>query len=125
MIVFSIPLEPVAKGRPRVTRRGFTYTPKKTKDFEVAIRNYWREENLYMMPEAALVLDMIFYVRKPKKPKHEYPITRPDVDNFLKAVMDGLNGLAWKDDSLITDVHVKKRYAEKEPRIDVWISVAE
>lgn len=125
MIVFSIPLTPVAKGRARTTKMGWTYTPKKTKDAESDIRGYWHSQGFKMLPDTALVLDIVFYVRRPKKPKHKYPIVRPDTDNYVKLVLDALNGLAWRDDSIITDLHVKKRYAEKEPRIDIWISVAE
>jgi Holliday junction resolvase RusA-like endonuclease len=30
-----------------------------------------------------------------------------DVDNFLKAAMDGLNGIAWRDDSQVRSVHCR------------------
>ena len=46
------------------------------------------------------------------------PVKKPDVDNILKIVMDGLNGIAYPDDKQITDAHVKKRYSS-EPRVEV------
>jgi Holliday junction resolvase RusA-like endonuclease len=28
--------------------------------------------------------------------------------------MDGLNGVVWKDDAQVCDLHVKKRYSDNE-----------
>lgn len=41
------------------------------------------------------------------------PITRPDADNYCKAIADCLNGVAWLDDSQIVDLFVSKSYAAK------------
>lgn len=49
------------------------------------------------------------------------PITKPDCDNISKAICDGLNKLAFRDDSQITDLIVAKRY-DKTPRVDVEIT---
>jgi len=38
MVKFIVVGEPVAKGRPRFTRRGIAYTPKKTSDYEELVR---------------------------------------------------------------------------------------
>lgn len=35
---------------------------------------------------------------------------RPDGDNLLKAVGDGLNGIVWKDDSQVSSARIVKRY---------------
>ena len=35
---------------------------------------------------------------------------RPDIDNLAKAVIDGLNGIAFNDDAQIADLHVTKKY---------------
>jgi Holliday junction resolvase RusA-like endonuclease len=48
------------------------------------------------------------------------PVTRPDCDNYAKAVLDALNGIVWLDDSQIVALHVYKFYAEK-PRVQVKI----
>jgi len=37
---------------------------------------------------------------------------KPDLDNVAKAVIDGMNGIIFKDDSQITSLHVTKVYAE-------------
>jgi Holliday junction resolvase RusA-like endonuclease len=33
---------------------------------------------------------------------------RGDVDNYAKSVLDGLNGVAWRDDSQVCSLHVTK-----------------
>lgn len=51
------------------------------------------------------------------------PTTKPDVDNIVKAIGDGLNGVVWRDDSQVSDVIARKRYAEK-PQVRVQIRPA-
>lgn len=51
------------------------------------------------------------------------PGTKPDVDNVVKAIGDGLNGVVWKDDAQITDVIARKRYSEK-PQVRVIVRPA-
>jgi len=38
------------------------------------------------------------------------PTTKPDADNVIKAIFDGLNGVLWRDDVLVVDLAVRKRY---------------
>ena len=45
----TIPGEPVAKGRPRVTNRGITYTPPKTKNYETLVQElYWAKHQMLL-----------------------------------------------------------------------------
>ncbi len=37
---------------------------------------------------------------------------KPDIDNITKIVLDGLNGVAYKDDNQITKIEVEKIYNE-------------
>lgn len=48
--------------------------------------------------------------------------TTPDADNVAKHVMDGLKAF-WRDDALVVDLHVSKRYHSKagRPRIEVEV----
>lgn len=48
------------------------------------------------------------------------PIKKPDIDNILKSVFDGLNGIAFKDDTQIIRIQTEKFYSN-EPRIDIEI----
>ena len=36
---------------------------------------------------------------------------KPDIDNCVKIILDGLNGVAFKDDAQVTDLRVTKRYS--------------
>lgn len=59
---------------------------------------------------------------KPNAP--EWHISRPDVDNLIKFVADSLNGIFWRDDTLICHVEAFKRYSER-PRTEVIIKILE
>ncbi|QNV51628.1 hypothetical protein GE573_00524 [Bacillus velezensis] len=60
--------------------------------------------------------------RRKKKLKNGLlrPITKSDVDNYVKGVKDALNHLIYKDDSQVVDLKVSKFYS-KEPRVEVMI----
>ena len=40
------------------------------------------------------------------------PTTKPDIDNVLKAVLDGCNGVLWRDDVQVVTVYIFKAYAD-------------
>ncbi len=131
MIQFAIPVAPVPKGRPRLSRFG-TYTPKKTKTFEDAVRVYARQAMGSQEPlETALEAFLYFRVGVPQSYSKkrteaclsgsERPITRNgDLDNLTKGVLDAFNGVIFKDDCQIVEMHLTKVYAE-QPGIDVLI----
>ncbi|WP_207695550.1 RusA family crossover junction endodeoxyribonuclease [Enterococcus sp. DIV0212c] len=48
------------------------------------------------------------------------PNTKPDIDNYVKAVFDGINGIIWKDDARVVDLKTSKYYSDK-PRTEVII----
>lgn len=48
------------------------------------------------------------------------PITKPDTDNIAKNIKDGLNKIAYPDDSQIVVEHIEKRYSNN-PRVEVTI----
>lgn len=39
---------------------------------------------------------------------------KPDADNLAKAVLDALNGTAWRDDAQVSRLHVVKRVAHPD-----------
>lgn len=127
MIIFDVPLEPCAKGRPRVTRHGHTYTPQKTKDFEHDFISLSSEFAPTEPMPGPLKLTLYFHLKKPKKPKADKPITRPDIDNYGKSVMDAMNGIFYHDDSQITILFMYKVYLMfgVEPFISVKLEADE
>ena len=40
---------------------------------------------------------------------------RCDLDNYLKIVMDAMNGFVYLDDSQINEIHATKSYSKNEP----------
>lgn len=114
------PFEPIPKGRPRMTRRGRAYTPSKTQDYERLIRDYYKNSTTDYY-DCAIRVNLVFYMPIPKstsKKKRalmesgEIKCTTHtgDVDNLAKAILDSLNGVAYEDDSLVTSLHIRKRY---------------
>ncbi len=117
----TVPGAPVAKGRPRFTRRGHTYTPLATRQAEWEIRAAWVAKYPDMAPLLGpLCLEAIFHMPQPKSvPKSRrltaQPTTRPDVENICKVILDSLNKVAFRDDAQVVEVHLKKRYAIDSP----------
>lgn len=48
------------------------------------------------------------------------PVSRPDADNYLKCVLDAMNGVVYKDDSQVVNMSVQKRYSFT-PRMEIDI----
>ena len=49
------------------------------------------------------------------------PTSRPDTDNYVKGVLDALNGTVVKDDSIIVDLIAQKFYSNI-PRIELEVT---
>lgn len=127
-IEFTVPGEPQGKARPRVTRYG-TYTPKKTVNYEKAIKNAFLSAG-GRRTESPVKVSITAYYKIPKSASKAktasmecgeiLPTKKPDLDNIAKCVCDALNGVAYKDDAQVCSLNVKKRYS-KEPCIIVSI----
>jgi Holliday junction resolvase RusA-like endonuclease len=125
MVTFKVDATPVPKGRARYVRRGnhiSTYTPEKTRTYETLIRDTAIEAMGSSEPLETPV-NLYLYIRVPipksySKKKVEdclngldKPIRKPDASNILKSVEDGMNGIVYKDDSQIVNLHVTKVYS--------------
>lgn len=133
VVSFTVDGRPVPKGRPRVTRHG-TYTPKSTQVFGSAIRAAWlkKGEKPFEDGEALDVMVNAYFPipsGTPKNKKGELHLTpclkRGDIDNIIKAVLDALNGYAYKDDSAVYSVYGRKIYTMGEPFTAVTIRSVE
>ena len=108
---FIIDMEPIACSRPKVTKYG-TYYTKRYRDFKKAL-----EPKLAHLDEMRFVV-LLFIVKRPKAMKKGDQVLhtkRPDLDNFIKAILDGLP----QEDSRIHTIFSQKRYAKygEEPKI--------
>lgn len=108
-VTVFVPHKPVPKGRPRMTRRGRVFTPKRTLDAETLVAEAWGdnpkftgEVGIVMLLGSDGTLITVFpHDAEPQK-------LRGDIDNYVKTIMDGLNGKAWDDDKQVTYLVAEK-----------------
>lgn len=63
----------------------------------------------------------ISQVKKDKMMSGEImPCVKPDLDNYFKAVTDAINGVVFRDDKQIVEVHMFKKYSDS-PRTELEI----
>lgn len=125
-IAFTIPGQPVAKGRPKFARRGahvVAYTPAKTASYENLVKMAATLAMYGTEPTAAPValsvtLNMQIPASWSKKRRERAAVgaiaatKKPDADNVLKGVKDGCNGIVWRDDAQVVRIMLEKRYSE-------------
>lgn len=121
---------PIAKKRPRFARHGRyvkTYDEQvdEKRTYKAIIRSQCKEKK-----EGPVALDCIFFVPIPKsfskKKKEEAlsgvlkPTKKPDVDNYIKFILDCMNGICWHDDAQVVEIKARKVYSE-EPRTEITV----
>jgi Holliday junction resolvase RusA-like endonuclease len=127
VIEIFIPGDPVAKGRP-IMGRGFggrptVRTPQKTVIYENLIKHCAQQSMLGKdLLEGPLTVGIIVslpmlksFTKKQREDvlnKKLYPTKKPDVDNFAKSALDGLNGIVFHDDAQVVGLTITKHYAE-------------
>jgi crossover junction endodeoxyribonuclease RusA len=90
---FDVPGTPRPKGRPRVTSRG-TYTPAHTREWEKAVGVAGYLAGLRPVEGPCMVQ---IWLRGS---------LRGDLDNYTKAILDGLNKVAYLDDRQVRRIEV-------------------
>ncbi len=125
-VAFSVPGNPVGKGRHKTARRGkflTHYTPEKTANYESLVAH---SAHVAMAGKpiisGAVMVDLDIRLQIPaswsNKKKHQAEIglirasKKPDIDNCEKAIFDGMNGVVWIDDVQVVEVHKRKRYSD-------------
>lgn len=135
---FTIPGVPIAKGRPRIgTRAGrpCAFTPPRTVAYEgmVALVGQEAMQGRPLLDGAVkLELAATFPIAASwSKAKRAdalagrlWHVSRPDGDNILKAIGDGLNGVVWTDDSRIAVSSIVKVYGAM-PGVEVLVTALE
>lgn len=121
----SMTIIPKPKERPRAAMIGGharIFTPKTTEAYEKEIRAAWIRANGEKPEEGPLRARIYFGLPIPKSEtkanklqmlqRKVFPTKKPDLDNLAKAVLDALNGVAYKDDCQIVTMLSKKNYSE-------------
>ena len=124
MVTFMVLGTPVPKGRPRFARRGkfvSTYSPKTTVDYETKVSESAKlamgaSEPLETPVGAYIYITLPVPASYSKKRTEaclsgqEKPTKKSDIDNYCKAIFDGMNGIVFLDDSLVVSLHATKVY---------------
>ena len=127
-VEFTVPGPAKAKARPRVGKGGRIYTPSDSHKYEKKVRECY--EGNYYFDDEYISIKIIFWFSIPKsysKVKHQAAAegfirpTKGDTDNYIKSILDGLNGTSWKDDRFVYKIEAEKRFTEGEARTDIII----
>lgn len=108
-VTVFVPHKPVPKGRPRMTRRGRVFTPKRTLDAETLVAEAWGDNPKFTGNVGIVMLlgsDGTLITVFPHEASTQK--LRGDIDNYVKTIMDGLNGRAWDDDKQVTYLVAEK-----------------
>jgi len=108
---FIFRLNPVAKGRARagITKAGgiFTTTPTRTRNYEALIK----EATALQYPNSApLTCELIAYINFFMENRRH-----GDIDNLAKAILDGMQGVAFVNDKQIKGLHMELFFCNEEP----------
>jgi Holliday junction resolvase RusA-like endonuclease len=146
-IKFTIPGEPVAKGRPKFVIRYkgkvpfvHVYTPKETESYEKYVCACAVTSGVLPAEplDCCLVLSVVFVHERTQEllktgrgGKYKYSTdrikkpTKPDLTNLIKAIEDGINhSNLWVDDARIVESHNYKYWAAigESPHVEVTVS---
>ena len=126
MIAFCVPGPPQGKGRPRIGKiagHARMFTPSKTVAYEglIALAAEIAADvaglDAPMAGPVALELDIVHTMpaswSKKRRAESLVPIGKPDVDNVIKAVGDGCNGILWQDDKQIASIVARRVWGER------------
>lgn len=132
-----IPGEPVPQGRPRSSIKGgrvHVRDTDKSRDYKNLVS--WSAKSQYKGKPLEKELKVFIDIYRPNQKKvsnkqrilrekgHVRPIVRPDIDNYIKSVFDGLDGIVWIDDAQVVSLVAEKFYSDN-PRVEIDIRSVE
>lgn len=134
-IRFTIPGPPMGKGRVRISKGGFCFTPETTMNYENLVKVTCIEKCDQRQPNygGQVAVDITAYYPIPssctKKKQVQIrhgarPTKKPDLDNIAKIILDALNHVAWQDDKQVVCMVLTKKYADL-PCVSVGIHYLE
>lgn len=132
--------EPVPFARTRINKTGHLFTPAKQRNAAAALKieaqhamlraNYGRavfDEPLRMDVVAEFPVPASWSKRKQVAALagETRPTRRPDIDNIYKLIADACNGVIFRDDALIVEASLAKRYGAQPKVIITVMPIAE
>jgi Holliday junction resolvase RusA-like endonuclease len=125
---FEISGKPRGKGRPRFYN-GHAVTPADTRNYESETGWMYRKAG-GILHEGPVEIRIIAHFKIPesatkarKAEMWKNPtacVVKPDADNIAKVILDGLNGVAYRDDASVVRLDVRKMWDEKA-YVEVWV----
>ena len=102
---------PIPKARPRFGF-GRVYTEESTSEWEETVGWQCKDQFKHRPLLGPLSIDFIFYRDN---------LRRVDLENLEKAMLDGLQGILYEDDSQVKEKHGKVLYSKEHPGVEVEI----
>ena len=112
-VTFEVPGPPQPKQRARRSRNGRWYTPRATVAYEEAVGWVARAAGVRRPCEGPVRLTLRLWFPDQR---------RRDLDNCAKSILDGLNRVAWQDDSQVVELTVTRRLDRDRPRAEVTLA---
>ena len=111
-----VPCDPVPLARARFSG-SHVYQPRRNREYRAIVQQAARSAMNGRKPMTGEVTATVKLYRRYR------PTTRifGDVDNHLKAIFDGLNGIAIEDDAQIVRCLVEKFKDAKDPRAEITL----
>ena len=135
-LMFEILGSPIGQGRPKfstINGHAKAYDPEKSRNYKAYVRllaTQAMKENDFEMITGSCAIKIWAYFDIPKSKSKKFkeaalaskerPTKKPDADNIVKAILDALNGLMYKDDSCIVELSCVKYYSDV-PRVEVYV----
>ena len=106
-----VPGQPVPKARPLFNAKTkVAYTPFKSRAYERRV--FWYAKQAGKRFSGDVVVEMVFFRKNG---------VSCDLDNLAKAVLDGLTGAVFANDSQVVGLHAWKDEDGENPRVEVQI----
>ena len=113
---FVVPGEPVPKARPRMGRGGRVYTPARTVNFEKRVAICAANANPEIFTGSVAVR---IWISLPMTKKQVERISRADLDNYAKAIMDAMSQIVYTDDRQV----MRLRIDRVPGTVEGWVAV--
>ena len=122
---WTVPMHPIAQKRHRHTRQGRTYDLCAADKVKFRRRSIAECEKFLNVDTSPMSMKFVFSCARPqahyttkkrlklssKAPVHH--VYKPDIDNYVKFVMDALCGTFYSDDSQVFSIDATKRWVDE------------
>lgn len=120
-IAFTVEGKPIQQGSMRAFNNRIVHN--KTKELMA-----WRSSVGQAAKDAGcfpiagpISITMAFRYERPKSVKRDEPTVPPDLDKQIRSILDALTGIAYADDSQVTQIQASKAYSA-HPGVDIAVT---